>query len=1002
MSDTTVGPVKGMVSAFHRGAVLSRRIGRTAQNAASSSQNLDAQQSAEALKKSLEMSEQRLKDAYAESTKTLGQRFGEGIVNDAAITNRLQALTINLLDQIMSLDEYMDDPDAFDFGSFRYILQESERCCSQALHTLSLSHNAMLQSGFQEVDPPPRADHYYDERTTLSSHCQSARLPTLGAGVSPMAEKGEKGLGITPSSDARPPQIPPRSPDRDIVALDDLITRIRVPERQSTSLATETSYSTFDGETSTKFPLPPVNAWQLAANMSPERHSFKTPSAQTTRRSLMSAEVLPLDLANERNSVPVHRSAEALIRRGHGHGHGHDEREPIDQATLGDEIIAPLIKREDVLHQVNKNVQLLERRKQARLSFQQDLVSLRQSFDWDIADRSPVSPLASFGPGSPAWSAITGTSSSFQTTQNPFEIGLQACEIAMKDQQESSLVYTQRRVESPVSRDSIATTTSMYSTASPPLVFGNLQQHAPETPPGSEGDQSGIEDWGPASRTLNPSDFGRGFDDGLQVVVAPDSGLVPVANWLVSDPGLIPVNVDSEVEGKLVFVQGRDTSITPQASFFKYGGFCEGAKKSRDGDSDALKVIKKPTPVGCNADVFLRCMKCAYEIGWETYENDRVLDKAGIYNIVGGGGIRFRQRFLSKSHVSSKHIHEAAYACIFCIENGMTVASHDATVFFSVSQLLRHIQKHPRPLKEVEGIRVLYSDQPGAIDFDICFKDMEPRIEPSNDLTDKLRARPTAVALVTHRQHEKDYKEKDPDGNKTLQFAAGANIVGVTYPPRFNGQWCCGYHDGEKAHFPASTIQLNRPSKENVPLSSKSPLIAIAKWEHRSKDTSSGWLSFKSNEKITNIGFAYEDFWCWSGMNSKGKYGFFPAAFLEGLVHVNSQRKIDLRDVGSKAVKALSAGAEERWSGTAGLGMWSGISGPVHPANAPRPVRSSKKKKVAADDEVGIEQINDSSPASSRSSIIGGSSFFSRRPFGRRATTASRSSDGNSEAQSPI
>jgi hypothetical protein len=104
-----------------------------------------------------------------------------------------------------------------------------------------------------------------------------------------------------------------------------------------------------------------------------------------------------------------------------------------------------------------------------------------------------------------------------------------------------------------------------------------------------------------------------------------------------------------------------------------------------------------------------------------------------------------------------------------------------------------------------------------------------------------------------------------------------------TFPDRFNGTWCLGYHDGEKAHFPAHTVQLDQPPKDDVTMNPNSTLSATARWEHRPKDPNSGWLSFGKKEKIIHIGFPFQDMWCWTGQNSKGKWGLFPADFMEGL-----------------------------------------------------------------------------------------------------------------------
>ncbi|KAG7123436.1 hypothetical protein HYQ46_010678 [Verticillium longisporum] len=32
---------------------------------------------------------------------------------------------------------------------------------------------------------------------------------------------------------------------------------------------------------------------------------------------------------------------------------------------------------------------------------------------------------------------------------------------------------------------------------------------------------------------------------------------------------------------------------------------------------------------------------------------------------------------------------------------------------------------------------------------------------------------------------------------------------------------------------------------------------------------------------IQNVGWVYQDHWCWSGTNNKGKYGVFPASHVD-------------------------------------------------------------------------------------------------------------------------
>lgn len=263
------------------------------------------------------------------------------------------------------------------------------------------------------------------------------------------------------------------------------------------------------------------------------------------------------------------------------------------------------------------------------------------------------------------------------------------------------------------------------------------------------------------------------------------------------------------------------------------------------------------------------------------------MDRLGIY---GNHGIRFRQRFISKCHIRTNSVDEAMYACIFCIEEHRTVEEHDATVFFSVSKLFQHLAKHSQPLPNIAGLRIFYGFQPPEVlDFDIHFTIPEPKFPQFSmmEIAPKAATRPTAHATATHHPKNNRSNFRDPEGNPTLHFAAGARIVGITFPERFHGQWCIGYHDGERGSFPANAITLEMPVREDVLMNAQSNLIAFAKWDFKPKDAKEGgWLKFSKGDKISSVGYTFQDQWCWSGQTgtgSKAKYGVFPAAFVEGL-----------------------------------------------------------------------------------------------------------------------
>lgn len=151
------------------------------------------------------------------------------------------------------------------------------------------------------------------------------------------------------------------------------------------------------------------------------------------------------------------------------------------------------------------------------------------------------------------------------------------------------------------------------------------------------------------------------------------------------------------------------------------------------------------------------------------------------------------------------------------------------------------------------------------------------------EIRQKVATRPSAQAIVTHHPKAGSNGARDPDRNPVLNFVVGAKIVGITFPDRFKGEWCQGYHDGEKGCFPSSTIQLGMPIAEDMVRTPRSTLVTTAKWDFKphkeAKD--GGWLKLKRGDRITSVSYTFIDQWCWSGQNSNGKWGIFPKAFVE-------------------------------------------------------------------------------------------------------------------------
>jgi hypothetical protein len=187
----------------------------------------------------------------------------------------------------------------------------------------------------------------------------------------------------------------------------------------------------------------------------------------------------------------------------------------------------------------------------------------------------------------------------------------------------------------------------------------------------------------------------------------------------------------------------------------------------------------------------------------------------------------------------------------------------------------------------VNGITVLYGVQDrNVIDFDVHFTSQQPLVPEFcySAIAQRAASRPSAQANVSNHPKNGRTDSRDPDGNPVLHFAVGARIIGVSFPDRFHGEWCIGYHDGLRGAFPATTITLDLPTRDDEVMNTNSKLAALAKWDFKPKNAKEGrWLKFSKGETITHIGFKYQDQWCWTGKNAKGQWGLFPNAFADNL-----------------------------------------------------------------------------------------------------------------------
>ncbi|PQE22861.1 SH3 domain-containing protein [Rutstroemia sp. NJR-2017a BBW] len=591
-----------------------------------------------------------------------------------------------------------------------------------------------------------------------------------------------------------------------------------------------------------------------------------------------------------------------------------------------------LIPKEVVNLRINANDEFLERRRQSRIMFQE----LRHSFSSIEENRASEA----FSDGSP-WSSYSSASSPIERHSSRGSgyddlIGRKRSQ-GQASQGGNSRNGSLRDATKPdnefISPSSLKPPMSPGISEYQPSDSGNsVFIKSPVSPPTAELSTDNTQ-WGklapPATlaSTLHVSGFAAGIEEGLEVVPVVESGLEVVPQpepEPAPTPAAARAPTPAPVENRSV--SRLDKHFTPSiksiecpmrhdTSFYKFDGFCPGAKAMIRGET-GFRVVKRPSG-HYSATLSARCIKCSYEVGWNDVEKDRLLDRSGIYS---NTGIRWRQRFISKCHLKTTSVDDPIYGCIFCIEEHRTVEEHDATVFFSVTSLFRHLARHPRPLPPVAGITTVYGIQPPSVlDFDIQFTVHEPKLSTycMSEIRSEVLARPSAHAITTHHPKPTAKTYKDPDGSNSLHFADGAKIVGITFLERWGGQWCIGYHDGERGSFPANTIQLEAPSKDEVLMNPKSSVTATAKWEWKPSkvEKEAGWLRFARGERILCVGFTSQDQWCWSGCNSKGKWGLFPSSFVENLTSTDGSISGMKSGVGSSAT-----GGKEKEGGRLGFG----------------------------------------------------------------------------------
>lgn len=116
---------------------------------------------------------------------------------------------------------------------------------------------------------------------------------------------------------------------------------------------------------------------------------------------------------------------------------------------------------------------------------------------------------------------------------------------------------------------------------------------------------------------------------------------------------------------------------------------------------------------------------------------------------------------------------------------------------------------------------------------------------------------PAAVATET-RKLSHGTMRLPPDRQPALHFAVGAKIVGIEFPPKYEGKWAIGWHDGVRAAFETDAVQLEGPTKAEVKMQATSSVQGVARWKWSQKGDER-WLKFDKGDVIKNISCESQD-----------------------------------------------------------------------------------------------------------------------------------------------
>ncbi|KAL2890157.1 sh3 domain-containing protein [Ceratocystis lukuohia] len=335
---------------------------------------------------------------------------------------------------------------------------------------------------------------------------------------------------------------------------------------------------------------------------------------------------------------------------------------------------------------------------------------------------------------------------------------------------------------------------------------------------------------------------------------------------VVFDDGPIPIETESPTQqsssSALIGPNSKaynPVRITNDSSYHIFKGFCKGARAVLNGE-ESITPIRKKTLTGSRV-----VARCIHYRGNFTF-----------------GDMGFRPRLLQKSHVATRRNDEQFYACLICVDLEQTVEESDATIFFTQNDLLSHLSRHPRPFPDIDKLKIVQSPTvPEDLinNYDLHVKSPQA-ISLTVEKAEEISNMPTAICKETIKSI---YGMRTlNDHTPVFEMAEGARIVGIEFLERYEGEWCMGYHDNRYASFPFDVVRLEPPPAGQIQRKSTSTVQAVARWKFTPRiKGKNDWLTFNKGDLISNIAFVSPNHWCWSGTNSKGKWGLFLASHVD-------------------------------------------------------------------------------------------------------------------------